>query len=84
MHYITIDPTKSKFEPTTMHYTTIDEPEKTKIRTQDHALFTDTSTAFMVIDDVTAHINPKHLCIGMMRKYAMVIDDVTAQVNPKH
>jgi hypothetical protein len=32
----------------------------------------------MVIDDVTAHINPKHLCIGMMRKYAMVIDDVTA------
>jgi hypothetical protein len=26
---------------------------------------TDTSTAFMVIDDVTAHINPKHLCIGM-------------------
>jgi hypothetical protein len=37
----------------------------------------------MVIDDVTAH-NPKHLCIGMMRKYAMVIDDVTAHVNPKH
>jgi hypothetical protein len=25
------------FEPTTMHYTDIDEPEKTKIRTQDHA-----------------------------------------------
>jgi hypothetical protein len=37
----------------------------------------------MVIDDVTAH-NPKHLCIGMMRKYAMVIDDVTAHVTPKH
>jgi hypothetical protein len=39
----------------------------------------------MVIDDVTAHINPReHLCIGMMRNYAMVIDDVTAHVNPKH
>jgi hypothetical protein len=37
----------------------------------------------MVIGDITAH-NPKHLCIGMMRKYAMVIDDVTAHVNPKH
>jgi hypothetical protein len=37
----------------------------------------------MVIDDVSAH-NPKHLCFGMMRKYAMVIDDVTAHVNPKH
>jgi hypothetical protein len=32
----------------------------------------------MVIDDVTAHINPKHLGIGMMRIYAMAIDDVTA------
>jgi hypothetical protein len=42
---------------------------------------TDTSTAFIVIDDVTAHINPKHLCIGMMRKYAIVIDDVTAPVD---
>jgi hypothetical protein len=58
-----------------MHYTTIDEPEKTKIRTQDHALYT-------TIDN--AHINPKHLCIGMLRKYAMVIDDVTGHVNPKH
>jgi hypothetical protein len=38
----------------------------------------------VVIDDVTAYINPKHLYIGMMRKYAMVIDDVTAHVNPKH
>jgi hypothetical protein len=38
----------------------------------------------MVIDDVTVHVNPKHPCIGMMRKYAMVIDYVTAHVNPKH
>jgi hypothetical protein len=32
-------PQSQRFEPTTiMHYTTIDEPEKAKIRTQDHAL----------------------------------------------
>jgi hypothetical protein len=66
-----------------MHYTTIDEP-KTMHYTPLLTTSTDTSTAFMVIDDVTAHINPKHMCIGMMRKYAMVIDDVTAHVNPKH
>jgi hypothetical protein len=35
---MTIDPPKSqRFEPTTMHYTTID-PRKSKIRTHDHAL----------------------------------------------
>jgi hypothetical protein len=69
-----------------MHYTTIDEPEKTKIRTQDHALSTSIANLHwhLVIDDVTEHINPKHLCIGMTRNYAMVVDDVTAHVNPKH
>jgi hypothetical protein len=76
-----------------MHYTTIaciDEPEDRFPRPCTHytpLLTTSTDTHFngvhMVIDDVTAH-NPKHLCIGMMRKYAMVIDDVTAHVNPKH
>jgi hypothetical protein len=35
----------------------------------------------MVIVDVTAHMNPKHLCIGTMRKYARVIDDVTAHID---
>jgi hypothetical protein len=61
-----MSPKRQRFELKTMHYTI---PLSTTS--------TDTSTAFMVIDDVTAHINPKHLCIGMMRKYAMVIDDVT-------
>jgi hypothetical protein len=66
MHYTTIDPRKVKFEPTNMHYTTIG-PQKTKIRTQDHALHhywqppLFNGTAFMVIDDVTANINQKHL-----------------------
>jgi hypothetical protein len=67
-----MSPKRERFEPKTMHYTPL------------LATSTDTSTVFMVIDDITAHLNPKHLCIGMMRKYAIVIDDVTAHVNPKH
>jgi hypothetical protein len=75
IHCTTIDPhnvkspKRQRFESKTMHYTPL-------LTTS-----TDTSTAsiHMVIDDVAAH-NPNHLCIGMMKKYAMVIDDITAHV----
>jgi hypothetical protein len=83
VHYATIDPTKSKIRTHDRALCTIDEPEKTKIRTQDHTPLLTTSADTSTINDVTAH-NPKHLCIGMMRKYAMVIYDVTTHVNPKH
>jgi hypothetical protein len=65
MHFTIIDP--HKVQDSNLHCTPL-------LTTS-----TDTSTAFMVIDDVTARINPKHR-IGMMRKYAVVIDDITAHI----
>jgi hypothetical protein len=38
----------------------------------------------MVIDDVTAHMNPKSAVYRNDEKICHVIDDVTAHVNPKH
>jgi hypothetical protein len=53
MHYTTIDPKSQRFGPTIMYSTTIDPTDKDSNPRS--------STTFMVIEDVTAHINPKHL-----------------------
>jgi hypothetical protein len=77
MHYTTtttIDPPQSqRLEPTTMHYTTIDEPEKTKIPKTLHytpllTTSTDTSTVFIWLLMTSLHTT-QSTC--MMRQCAI-------------